>query len=99
VVEDFIVLLFKMPVFEVIAGANAMTVDMSEVTGRRKLTAKNLLAGGQRFSVDQLIKKVADGEISSVDAATYAAERIMEKRYKNRMNSYIDNLLQAAASS
>ncbi len=86
-----------MAVFEVVAGATAMTVDMSEVTGGYKLTAQKLLAGGERFSVEQLIKMVADGKISSIDAATYAAESIMRKRYQKRMNLYIDTLLQVAS--
>lgn len=82
-----------MPIFEVVAGAHALNVDMSEVTGGFKLTAKTLLQGGERFSVNQLIAKVKAGEISKEDAALYAATRIVEQRYKNHMNSYIDQVL------
>lgn len=85
-----------MPVFEVIAGAHALNVDMSEVAGGFKHTAQSLLSGGERFSVDQLLAKVKAGEISNVDAAKYASTRIVEQRYKNHMNSYIDQVLQTA---
>ena len=84
-----------MPVFEVVAGANAMKVDMSEVTGGFKLTAKTLLQGGERFSVDQLIQKVKNGDISNVEAARYAAEQIVKRRYEKHMNSYIENILKS----
>ena len=70
-----------MAIFTVRAGSQAMRVEAGAIHAK---TAQTLISGGEHLSLKQLLQKVADNEISPLEAARYAAARIAAKRYKTQ---------------